>query len=261
MMNVFMKNIFIEIIESSYGYGFSLKKLAINYQNILINYKELARELKINSSLELSHLFYQLLWNGYFSVTKENIYSKENRMFLDLPLEIMRGHGACLEYAKLLKDYLKACNKNAALLPCVLPSNILSTILAQLKINIVNHAVTLEEDNDKLFIYDPTNLYVLNVKNDKVANIINETGKIYLKCKNNPVINGNSIILKKLYTGRIEPAFTKEEVIYSLEKIVELLNTSKCLLDDAYDNIYSDLEIIKNDTDKFSTRKRNLRKK
>ena len=33
MMNVFMKNIFIEIIESSYGYGFSLKKLANNYFN------------------------------------------------------------------------------------------------------------------------------------------------------------------------------------------------------------------------------------
>ena len=39
-----------------------------------------------------------------------------------------------------------------------------------------NHAVTLIGDSGKMFIYDPTNLYVLNVIDEATATIINGKG-------------------------------------------------------------------------------------
>lgn len=79
MMNVFMKNIFIEIIESSYGYGFSLKKLAINYQNILINYKELAREQKL-----ILHLNFHIYFINYYGM---DIFLLQKRIFIVKKIE------------------------------------------------------------------------------------------------------------------------------------------------------------------------------
>ena len=57
-------------------------QVLIEYRKILENYKKLAEELKVNDSLNLSHLFSYLLWNGYFSVTKEHHYNLYNRLMI-----------------------------------------------------------------------------------------------------------------------------------------------------------------------------------
>lgn len=57
-------------------------QVLIEYRKILENYKKLAEELKVNDSLNLSHLFSYLLWNEYFSVTKEHHYNLYNRLMI-----------------------------------------------------------------------------------------------------------------------------------------------------------------------------------
>ena len=49
------------------------------YRDILELYKNIALELKLSTALEFSYYYTYLLWNGYFSVTKEHEYNEVNR--------------------------------------------------------------------------------------------------------------------------------------------------------------------------------------
>lgn len=68
--------------EHSNDYKELYKESLICYNKILENYSILAQELNINNSLELSHLFAYMLWNGYYSVTKKHVYKLQERMML-----------------------------------------------------------------------------------------------------------------------------------------------------------------------------------
>lgn len=120
--------------------------------------------------------------------------------------------------------------------------------------NFGNHAVTLIEEDNKLFVYDPTNLFVLNVKNDNEASIINGKGvfemKPFASLMISPYSDPNQLF-EKLLSDNIEPAYTRKEIIFGFENMVELLNSNISLLDDAYDNIHSELEIIDKQTDEI----------
>ena len=100
------------------------KQALINYQKVLDNYKKLAEELKINDALNLSHLFSYLLWNGYFSVTKEHRYNLNDRLMISgmYSFDVIKGHGVCLAYAELLANFLNTCDKEASLLNCLVPT-------------------------------------------------------------------------------------------------------------------------------------------
>ena len=80
-----------------------------SFQKVLENYKMLAEDLKLDTALEKSHLFTYLLWNGYFSKTKEHSYDKNHRknIFGLYALDLVRGNGVCLNYADGLKKYLQ----------------------------------------------------------------------------------------------------------------------------------------------------------
>ena len=69
-----------------------LKKI---YNNILDNYRILAKELHISSALELSHLFTYMLWNGYYSATKSHYYNMKNRTNIAnfTFLDVIKGSG------------------------------------------------------------------------------------------------------------------------------------------------------------------------
>jgi len=262
------------------------KESLISYNKVLNNYKDLSRELNINSSLELSHLFTYMLWNGYYSVTKEHTYKMQDILLIPglLSFDAIKGQGVCLAYASLLHDYLKVCDKNSSILECKvltgkkdvswsyqseiernvennISSRILNIILSPfIKIltnKLGDHAVTLIEENDKLFIYDPTNSYVLNIKNSDIATIINGKGDFKLKPFSALMVTSDMAdmesigVLEKLLFDSINPAFNKKEIISTFENIMELIQDNKKLLDDAYDNIHCELEFIEKQTNEF----------
>lgn len=259
------------------------KDSLVSYNKVLKNYQALANDLNITSSLELSHLFSYMLWNGYYSAQKKHSYKMQDRLLIPgiFSFDVIRGQGVCLSYSSLLHDYLTVCDKKSSVLEVNAPSrkkdvsfcyrpkierndeNNLSSKIQSVAfspfINLItnkigNHSVTLIEENDKLFIYDSTNLCVLNITNSDMATIINGKGDFKLKPISTLIFTSNmeSIkVLEKLLFDSINPAFNKKEIIFTFENITELIQDNKKLLDDAYDNIHCELEFIKKQTDEF----------
>lgn len=280
----FLEYIFLQYM-SNYGENYKelYRESLVSYNKILENYKLLAQELKINSSLELSHLFTYMLWNGYYSVTKQHAYKLQERLLLPgmFSFDVMKGKGVCLAYAELLHNYLTICDKTSAILECKVPTgknkivreytpninrNVESSIMSRLVsrsttfllkglINRVgNHSVTLIEDNSKIYVYDPTNLYVLNVIDKDTATVINGNGNISIKPFSTLLMIPDSDpnhIFEKLLNGNIEQAYSINDIIGSYEYILNLINNNLSLLDDAYDNIHSELEFIDRQTDEI----------
>lgn len=259
------------------------KESLVCYNRVLENYKGVANELKINSSLVLSHMLTYMLWNGYFSVNKNHSYKMQGRLLLPgmSYFDVIKGKGVCLAYAELLHKYLSVCDKNSAILACNCPtrknaikcnyrpeieinekSNIISKVsdafetffLRELINKLGNHTITLIEENGKLYAYDVTNIYALNIKDASTASIINGKGEFNLKplmtFRKNPNSDPNHIY-ERLLLGNIEPALTRKEFIFSFENFMELINNNINLLDDAYDNIHSDLEFINKQIDEI----------
>lgn len=265
------------------------KESLIYYNNILENYKKLAQELKVNSSLDLSHLLTYMLWNGYFSVNKEHSYKLQERLLLPgmYSFDVIKGKGVCLAYAELLHNYLSTCGKDSSILTCKVPkaiscdyrpeiernvkSNISSRVfnsfmtlfLGGLINKFGNHAITLIEENGKMYAYDPTNLCALNIKDASTASIINGKGEFQIKPLTTFIAaphSDPSHIYEKLLLGDIEPALSRKEFIFSFENLMELVNNNIGLLDDAYDNIHSDLEYIDKQTDEIGGNSKALKK-
>lgn len=265
------------------------KESLISYNKVLENYKKLAEELKIDNSLELSHLMSYMLWNGYFSVTKTHIYKQKDRLLLHgmNSFDVIKGKGVCLAYSELLHNYLTACNKKSSLLNCKAPKDINCNYRPEIErkeeknsskkilsipkmplsnfiVNkIGNHVVTLIEQNNKLYLYDPTNFFVLNILDENTATLINGEGKLELKPLSTLMINCNSdpnLLFEKMFCGNIEPAFTRKEIIFSFENTMELINSNICLLDDAYNNIHLELEFIDKQIDKIVGTSKVIRK-
>lgn len=256
------------------------KKSLQSYDNILNKYKELANKLNITSSLELSHFFSYLLWNGYFSVTKTHSYKLQDRLLLPSmhSFDVINGQGVCLAYSELLNNFLKTCGKKSALLECYVPtkkdtikpiyrpkikrkidsnkkSKLLMKSIGLLLSGMIkktgNHAVTLIKEEDKIYIYDSTNLYVLNIKNSTIATLVNGEGEFEIKPISSliidPTVDPNKLF-ELLFDENIKPAYTQNDVYKSFEKIVNILNNNKALLDETYSEIFSDLETIHEET-------------
>lgn len=257
------------------------------YINILNNYRNLAKELHIDSALELSHLFTYMLWNGYYSATKEHYYNMKNRInianfsFLD----VMKGSGVCLNYSECLQDYLITCGKDASILLCGVPNDksiqrdykpqierhhaknkhellklsILAKIVSKLLKIDGNHAITLIKDDNKMFAYDPTNLLVLNIPNKDTGKIINGKGnfKLLPMLTLNILVNLNSFpLIEELLNKENPQAYSRKEIIFSFENTMETIAKNILLLDDAYANIHSDLHYIAIEYDKAKSKRK-----
>lgn len=284
-----------KILYNVYNTGEEYKKIynssLISYSKILENYKLLAQELNINSALDLSHLLTYMLWNGYYSVSKKHIYSLQKRLLLIgmHSFDVIKGHGVCLAYAELLHNYLTICEKKSSIINCKvpetkknisrdyypnierniksnIPSNILNKILMPfsnlIESKVGNHVITLIEENNKLFIYDPTNLYVFNIVDENTASIITGNGNYYIKLFSTLMFNPNpdpNQLFETLLSNNVYPAFDKNEIIFSFENILELINNNISLMDDAYDNIHKELEVIDKQTNEIGENRKVLK--
>ena len=278
----------IEQLENTYNLKTQYKTSIESYNNLLNRYKILSKELKINSALELSIMISYLLWNGYFSITKEHKYSMKDRLYLTpLPFDIFKGRGVCLEYSIFLRDFLLKCNKEAAIIGCkISKSTIKKTYTPPIKRNIKNskineflynvlclvssnlinaygnHEITLIKDGEKIFAYDLTNLLVLNLDNNR-AQAVNGIGNMEVKPAQSFIIdpsNDKSNIIEKLYDKNSCLKVSEKELKYSFEKIKSILNENKNILKDMYYFAYKDIYTIVNEIDKLNIKRKSLRK-
>ena len=262
----------IEQLENTYNLKTQYKTSIECYNNLLNRYKILSKELKINSALELSIMISYLLWNGYFSITKEHKYSMKDRLYLTpLPFDIFKGRGVCLEYSIFLRDFLLKCNKEAAIIGCkISKSTIKKTYTPPIKRNIKNskineflynvlclvssnlinaygnHEITLIKDGEKIFAYDLTNLLVFNLDNN-IAQAVNGIGNMEVKPAQSFIIdpsNDKSNIIEKLYDKNSCLKVSEKELKYSFEKIKSILNENKNILKDMYYFAYKDIYTI-----------------
>lgn len=257
------------------------------YTKVLKNYSVLANELHISSALELSHLFTYMLWNGYYSTTKNHCYSTKNRTTtINLTfLDIIKGSGVCLNYSECLENYLTICGKESTVLLCDVPKirsiqrdykpqieqKYESNNIERLKIPIysllmrkilkfnANHAITLIKENGKFFAYDPTNLLLLNILNKNTGEIINGKGYFNLY----PILtlcmtaNLNSFpLLEEILKNNVSKTFNRKEIIFNFENTIEHIINNIPLLDDAYTNIHSELQAIITDYEKLKIKRK-----
>jgi len=244
-----------------------------NYYNVLYTYSELATYLNITNPLDLCIYVTYLLWNGYFSVTGEHTYQElENTSIKGLQaLDVANGNGVCLNYADLLNDFLHMKNIKSSIILCKFPNNkeeykvqykpkikkksqkneqkeIIKPLYNFIEKQIGNHAVNLIRDEEKLYIYDITNMSLLRILDKDYANIINGYGIFELKMLSSMNLLSDcdyeNLFKKIILEKDIDETYTKKEYKNSCERIVQLLNANEGLLIEGYNYIYEDLKVI-----------------
>jgi len=244
------------------------------YYEVLSKTKDLADELKLKNSLELSLLYSYLLWNGYFSKTKENRFSIQGRSLVwgMFSADIMDGIGVCLNHADMLKDFLIFCGYDSAILMNSIKLN--SSVKEKINIerNYVkptsrvksfqffvggslgrisgNHAFTLIKDNNIPYIYDSTNLALFEIVNPFVVNMINGIGssriRPYLSCAlTAPSVNELDAISSIFTSNYPSCPYNLDDFLLSAEQKIELFKSNTVLIDDFYIDINPNLNNIK----------------
>ena len=255
-----------------------------NQSLILEEYKKLAYDLNITSSLDLSHFYTYLLWNGYFSPNKQHSYQVRDRITSYPTLEVFQGKGVCLNYAELLRDFLNTCGKEAKEVSCLVNSKKVNrnqkynyllecksdiTKGEQVKENLIflvgtpivklvgNHSIALVGDKDKTFYYDPTNLFVLNPTKDNKAKIINGYGEFDIKLDFTLNLHDSSKIAKlEDYLANIVlqekemVVYTDEEIYETMTNVFNTLKNNNEIVDRVYNGIRPRILKINEEIDK-----------
>ena len=243
-----------------------------NYLSVLRNYKDLADELLLFNPIELSILFSYLLWNGYFSKDKQNIYKNENALLLShmYPYTIMDGWGVCLNHSIMLADYLNLCGIDATPLktgikrckfnPTYIPpvkeetpktkgKFTLTSLFVAKQEKTPNHVFTLIKESEYFYIYDPTNLVMFAVKKPTkaICTVANINATLYPVSSYELIDNNTSCRTLNDFIATSEFSECHYQVDYfkfiaeqSLETIINNLR----LIDDCYDESHEDIAVI-----------------
>lgn len=243
------------------------------YQTNLNKYAWLAKDLKIDNSLELAHLFAYLLWNGYLSSSKVNTYSIRNRMMIPNmhAFDVVNGIGCCLEYSEFLRDFLRVCGKKASMIGCRVPDKLVvnyilnidrkvieengnfiellphAVMLKKLLSKTSNHMVTLIEDDERLYLYDVTNLCVLNFDDKMFATTVDDFNEYRINLFSTLRLFPNcdqDNLFEKILEDELLPRFSREDVIVSYEKVMKIIQDNILMIEDAYQDIHDDLQFI-----------------
>ena len=124
--------------------------------------------------------------------------------------------------------------------------------------------MTLIKDNNKMFVYDPTNLAVLKINSKDSASLINGTGTFVIKSMETLLFMPNADhknLIEQLILVNHYPSYSRKEIIFSFEEMMELLKNNLPLLDSAYENIHPKLEDVCSQIDKLKEEARVLKKR
>lgn len=274
--DILMTEIFIDQVKRKISFNNMYHKEMILYKNILETYKTVAEELKLSSGLEISYYYTYLLWNGYFSITKHHEYNTNRLTILEfLSADVLHGGGVCLGYAALLNDFLKICQKDSLLATYYAPmkrGNLSFDYKPNIKTNIANidfdrlkklttsllyasgilrklgnHAVNIINENGKQYVFDPTNLSVLNIDDGNKASLINGNGIFELKKYTLDFLNidmSQRDLIYLIKSGNANSDLKRKDIIFGYENTLEIVEKNKLLLDSAYDFIHPSIEQI-----------------
>ena len=243
-----------------------------NYLSVLRNYKDLADELLLFNPIELSILFSYLLWYGYFSRDKHNIYKNDNILLPChlYPYTIMDGWGTCLNHSIVLADYLNVCgveaaslktdikqhNVKASYIPPIEQVNLepkkritLTSLFAKKHGNNGNHVFTLIKEDEYFYIFDATNLMMFTMKNRTKAKclVANINTTLY------PILSyeliDNDTACKTLdnfitTSGFTECPYQIDYFKFITEQSLETIINNLRLIDDCYDESHEDIAKI-----------------
>lgn len=246
------------------------------YKLLLEKMHQLAKELNIGNSLELSILFSYLLWNGYLSKNKKHQYIDydDEPIILGMNfINVLNGYGVCRNYSEMLKDFLNYSGYQSVILANYMSNNIKVDYIMDIQkrriqmpgnsktfqIRKANHAFNLIEDKG-MYIYDPTNLLLYNSKNQSVATLVNGKGK-------NKIFPYQSydFCYSKEDEKMLDKLFAKEKVISPYDKTdfkstseitIDIMKGSHSLLEDFYDEAKIDIIGISEETKKALARLR-----
>ncbi|MGN0973769.1 MAG: hypothetical protein ACI4OT_03410 [Bacilli bacterium] len=256
-----------------------------DYQHILTNTCQLAKELDFNNALKTSILHTYLLWNGYYSKDKHLFFQGSERGLIQgiFSYDIMNSKGVCLNFSSMLTELLNQAGYDAATLINAVDKNtkldyerrikrnigkeklsfqLLGKILTPISNNIGNHAFNLIKDNNFLYIYDSTNVALLNILNETSAEIVEGQGIYTLNKGFSYMINNekNINLLDELSLNNLEFAKNTKfsPVLY---ECLDVLESNKSLLDDYYLSIENNIEKIATVMDNAKVLKKEIRTK
>jgi len=261
-----------------------LESSMYHYNEILRIYADLAKQMKLDNSLEICIFFTYLLWNGYFSVTKENFYNSNNLASINgaYGFDIMTGKGVCLNFSTMLRDFLIACGYSAANLLNIADSTKKMNYSLPIKRKYVkskstnkdnfysfvnkikirkygNHVFTLIKEGKYVYAYDPTNLLLLNIKNINMAKLVNGTGNFKLKpyiSKGNNLPKESSKLLNRFYNmSRFENPYSEEYFKQLADDLIKHLDINKKHLDNCYKLALGHIEAVSVTVEEYKSKK------
>ena len=245
------------------------------YNNILVNFANLTKELELNNALSKSLLFSYLLWNGYLSYNNELKYDQYGIQTIPglLSFDAINGRGLCLSFSHFLSDCLNASEVNAAAIMCSAPNKVTCDYLPKIERNMkttflnecmgkvanitlypitkdINHVITLINEDDNIYGYDVTNLLVLNIDNELNAKVINGKGiyrlSPYKSLSISPLIDKNNIY-NSLFNKNNNDFYSREEIINIIEHGLEVINKNILLIKKFYEGNIEYYKLIHNE--------------
>ncbi len=225
-----------------------------DYYMILSKTQELHNELSITKSLDVSEFCFNLIKNGYFSINKRNRYDSENLMKIDFfySFDLFNGRGCCLNISDFCADILNYFGHNATVVinnfSSPFKNRIYSIALKHPVVNPINHASVLIMDDNKPYIYDPTNHAFFQCVNHEIAIdsdynnsiLINKTCSI-LMCDSDERLD----VLKKYYSlDDFNSTYDRNDFLFSFEKQKDIFYSNIDLIEDFYSDIYPSIKAL-----------------
>ena len=235
----------------------------IYYNKILQKIKKLADELGLANSLEISNLFTYLLYNGYLSKNKKNLYQAVGRKYTyGFPQkDIANGIGVCLNHSLYLKDLLRVCGYDSSVLINRINYSTIDSRIAKLErsekdngpydLSVIlgredcQHLFTLVKDDDKYYIYDSTNFAILGLDDINNAKLISGTGTSYIYFLESYFLTlqqkERQMLDKIPYAKDISSPYDRETfgLLANLDKYI--FDISGNLIEDFYADVRSDI--------------------
>ena len=251
--------------------------------NIIKKCALLLKELKATNPYLAAALFNHLLWEGYFSATKELLYNKKRIL---LPFfngaVVTTGIGACLEFSELEARILTELGFNAYTITCFYnkedgittisdierkavkvafedntPSNVKENENTEDKIN---HAVTLIDGNEGFFLADSTNIQFLNIKNLIYGKLIFDNSYLILDYSSLPIRSDIKtqelvVLIKTIKHQGNKRILTPKKTLEIFKQANSIFNDNKNLIDDYYSDTKEVLDDVSKKLIKFYNEK------
>lgn len=254
-----------------------------HYKKILKRYAILAQSLGLENSLQVCMLFTYLLWNGYFSVTGKNVSSTKNLLSKNglFAFDIMNGKGVCIHHSAMLRDFLNECGYKSASLSTNFNKNIevdyipkirrrnekgenniplMDCLVMPIQKVMGDHEFNLVYEEGRYYIYDATNILLIEIKNVNKAKLVNGTGAFSLKpnmsYSSNLPRQSRLLLDDFCKTKKFNETYNRAYFLDTFKKLIAYLQKNKNLLNYYYESVIDDIAIVASTVKRETEKKR-----